>query len=302
MLNQYNRTKLDFMKPILFHNPKAIEESFYVQEDKVPHFYDLLHFHPEYQFTVIVKGSGTVFLGDHIGRFESGDVFIIGPSIPHVFRCDHEYYEGNTEKTAHGISMYFMENSLGDNFFNLPENKPINSLLKLAARGVQIKPVDTEEIKQLMLLLKRMKGPLRLTTFLEILCSFEQADKKALSSIGYIGSAKEEGNDRMNLVFKYIMDNFRGELNLEKAADLSCMTTTAFCRFFKKKTRKTFFEVVAETRIGYSCKLLLKESYSINEIAFSCGYNNISNFNRQFRRIMKITPSLYVEKYGQKGD
>jgi len=284
------------MKPILFHNPKAIEESFYVQEDKVPHFYDRLHFHPEYQATVILKGSGTVFLGDHIGRFQPGDVFLIGPSVPHVFRCDHEYYESDSDLKAHGISMYFMDDSLGKYFFDLPENKSIRVMLDTSLRGLHVRPSKTAGVSKQMQALKKMTGIPRLITFLGIMQEMQHARPKTLCSIGYSGSVRAEDNDRMNLVFKYIMDHFRDELKLEKAADLSCMTTTAFCRFFKKKTRKTFSEVVAETRVGYSCRLLLEGNRTISEIACECGYNNISNFNRQFRRIMKATPTEYTLK------
>jgi AraC-like DNA-binding protein len=147
--------------------------------------------------------------------------------------------------------------------------------------------------------LLKLKGISRLCSFLLLLEKMQRVsgNKNLLSSNGFLGSMKEEDNDRMNLVFKYIMDHFREDVSLEKAADLSCMTSTAFCRFFKKKTRKTFSEVVIETRIGYSCKLLLNESRTISEIAYECGYNNISNFNRQFHRIMQMTPSAYLEKH-----
>ena len=128
------------MKPILFHNPKAIEESFYVQEDRVPHFYDILHYHPEFQLTVIIEGKGSAFVGDKIGRFNPGDVFLLGPNIPHVFRSENEYYKSNNQLSSHSVSVYFNLECLGESFFSLPESFHIKLLLK-KTRHILLKKV-----------------------------------------------------------------------------------------------------------------------------------------------------------------
>ena len=261
------------------------------------YFYDLLHYHPEFQLTLILKGTGNVLLGDYIGRFSPGDVYLIGPNLPHVFRCDNEYYKPENELKVHRISVYFIDNTFGLSFFDLPENHGIRALLKESQRGLKVSGEKAGEIAESIISLSKSVGLLRLTSFLICLDKISNMgeEKVLLSSTGFTG-VKDEENDRMNLVFNYIMNNFTQEIRLETVSDIACMTPTAFCRFFNKKTRKTLTEFVTGTRIGYSCKLLHQEKYSILEIAYQCGYNNISNFNRQFKSMMKCTPSEYIER------
>jgi AraC-like DNA-binding protein len=284
------------MKPILFHNPKEVKASFYVQEDRVPYFYDVLHFHPEFQLTTIVKGSGTVIIGDAIGRFSPGDVFLIGPNIPHVFRCDQEYYEEDSELESMGVSIYFFEDSMGENFFQLPECEGIKELLTLGGRGIKLNGYDNKSISMKIVSIVGMEGMPRLLTFLNLLGEMQskKVTKEVLSSMGYTGIVKVDHKDRMSEVVKYLMENFSSEIKLETVANIACMSPTAFCRYFKRKTRKTISTFIMEIRIGYACKLLLEEKHAISDIAFRCGFNNLSNFNRQFKRKMSVSPSSYV--------
>ena len=287
------------MKPILFHNPKAIKESFHVQEDKVSHFYDSVHFHPEYQLTLILSGSGTAIVGDHVGRFKAGDLFLLGPNLPHVFRCDDEYYEKKSVLKAHCISVYFLHNSFGDHFFKLAENASIDKTLLLAQSGIQFSESFFLKLQEEIKLLLIQKGFTRLIALLEILdkLSVNTKDNKVLASLGFVGAKVSTENDRVGLVMKYIMENYTKEIRLDVASEIACMTSSDFCRFYKKKTRKTFIEFVEETRIGYSCKLLQENSMTILEIAYKCGYKNISNYNRQFKKIMKVTPTEYSYRF-----
>lgn len=285
------------MKSIRFHNPKTIKESFILEEDVQEYFYDILHYHPEFQLTLILKGTGNVLLGDYIGRFSPGEIYLIGPNLPHVFRCDNEYYKPENELKVHRISVYFIDNTFGLSFFDLPENHGIRTLLKESQRGIKVSGAKAGEIADSIISLSKSSGLLRLTSFLICLDQiFSIGDEKGLlSSTGFAG-VKDEDNDRMNLVFNYIMNNFTQEIRLETISDIACMTPTSFCRFFNKKTRKTLTEFVAGTRIGYSCKLLMQQKYSILEIAYQCGFYNISNFNRQFKKNMNCTPSEYLER------
>jgi AraC-like DNA-binding protein len=285
------------MKPILFHNPKAIKESFYLQEDVVPHFYDTLHYHPEFQLTLILKGTGNVLIGDYIGRFKPNEIYCIGPNVSHVFRSDNEFYDPKNKLMSHGISIYFTDTTFGSLFFDLPENKDISGLFKMAQKGLKYFGEHSNVIAEDFYTIKSSTGIVRLTTLL--LCLDKLAknynERETLSSTELF-VANEEDNSRMNLVFNYIMNNFSENLKLETIAEIACMTPTAFCRFFTKKTRKTFTEFVTETRVGYACKLLLQEKYSVAEISYKCGYNNISNFNRQFKRSRGCTPSSYIKR------
>jgi AraC-like DNA-binding protein len=285
------------MKPILFHNPKAIKESFYLQEDVVPHFYDTLHYHPEFQLTLILKGTGNVLIGDYIGRFKPNEIYFIGPNVSHVFRNDNEYYDPKNKLKAHGVSIYFTDITFGSLFFDLPENKDISDLLKIAQKGLKCFGEQSNVIAENFYKIKASSGLVRLTTLLLCLDKLAKNKKeKQILSSTELFVANEEDNSRMNLVFNYIMNNFSKNIKLETVAEIACMTPNAFCRFFNKKTRKTLTEFIAETRVGYACKLLLQEKYSVSEISYKCGYNNISNFNRQFKRSRGCTPSSYLKR------
>src|SRR6476469_1513991 len=108
------------MKILPFKIPKATQESFRLQEDHEFHFYDYLHQHPETQLTLILSSEGKVIAGDYIGTFKPGDVFLIGPNLPHVFRNDSKYYESSATKDAHSVSVFFELQSFGEDFLSMP--------------------------------------------------------------------------------------------------------------------------------------------------------------------------------------
>ncbi|MDI9340959.1 MAG: AraC family transcriptional regulator [Sediminibacterium sp.] len=286
------------MKPTRFHNPKLSRQSFFVMDDLVPYFYDTLHYHPEFQLTLIINGTGYLLLGDYIGRFKPGDIFLIGPNVAHVFKCDNEYYVQKNKLYAHAISVYFKFDSFGEAFFDLPENEGIKKLLKTSLRGIKTSAGHTLNPEKLIKNLNKLHGMERLTTFLLCLDTISKlkSTRLALASEGAELINSEEDNNRMEKVIKYILNNFTKEIKLKTVAEIAHMTPSAFCRFFSKKTRKTLSAFVIETRVGYACKLIIQNKYPIIEIAYKCGYNNISNFNRQFKKITQSTPRDYLKK------
>lgn len=285
------------MKPILFKHSEAIKDPFFVLHERTAHFYDTLHYHPEFQLTLITEGVGTFFIADHIERFGPGDIFIIGPDLPHVFRSDNEYYRKNASLRSEYTSAYFTLSSFGADFFNIPDNAVIKAFLAEASRGMKLNGEAAKRLSPAIHDLFRMKGVKKIAAFLLILDEMASAPKKekqSLSSLGFIGASRQNDNDRMSQVFDYVMENFTKDINLEDVAAKACMTNTAFCRFFKKRTRKTLVQFITEARIGYACKLLLEERYTVSEIAYKSGFKNISNFNRQFKTITGKTPLHYL--------
>lgn len=282
------------MKPILFRNLIAENESFHVQEDVLTHFYDFLHYHPEIQLTIILKSNGTVIVGDKICPFEAGDLFLLGPGLPHVFldKTDPQNSEG-----VHAISIYFKLNSFGDEFFNLPENHLIKELIQKSARGIKFAGEIKQQLPAKIEKLKIKKGTELLIEFFDILNALSKAeDIELVSSVSFMKTKDESESKRIESIFRYVMDNFSREISLEEISAVSAMNVTSFCRFFKQRTRKTFTMFVNEVRIGHACKELLYNNYNINEVAYRCGFNNISNFNRQFKSITGLTPSEYSKK------
>jgi transcriptional regulator GlxA family with amidase domain len=138
----------------------------------------------------------------------------------------------------------------------------------------------------------------KLLIFLQILNEIDiSPNKEFLSSITYQSPQKEVDNQRINATFEFLMKNFEREITLEEVAEIANMTPNAFCRFFKLRTRKTFSDFLNDIRIGHACRMLQNNEKSVLEICISSGFNNVSNFNRQFKRRMKMSPSVYLRQF-----
>lgn len=285
------------MKPLLFRNLIAANESFHIQEDLLVNFYDFLHYHPELQLTLVLKSKGSAVIGDRVIPFEEGDLFLIGPSLPHVFRNERTADNINDQPEVHTISVYFRFNSFGEHFFDLPENYLIKELLQNSCRGIRFMEIEKKSVKGYILELKKKRGTELLITFLQILDNLSKCAKfESLSSLSFMNTKNDSESKRIQDIYTFVMTNFSREINLEEMAEVSKMSVTSFCRFFKQRTRKTFTVFVNEVRIGHACKELLYTDYNINEVAYRCGFNNISYFNRQFKVVTGQTPSEYAKK------
>ena len=284
------------MKALSFKIPKTGETSFNVQVDDVPHFYDRLHFHPELQITLVQKSHGTLFVGDSISTFRPGDLFIIGPNIPHVVKNDHLFYKEENLK-AKSISIFFSKEAFGDTFFELPELTKINDFLNKADKGLRILGGPKIKIAEKILKLVHLKGFESLLMFFSILKDL--ANHKQIETLSRISfSAKNNAlqSEKISRVFQFIMDNYQRPIKLEEAAKITNLSVSAFCRYFKLHTRSTFSRFLNEIRISTACKQLIESEYSVSEICYHVGFNNISNFNRQFKIITGLTPSQYLAK------
>ena len=285
------------MKPILFRNLIAANESFHIQEDLLTNFYDLLHYHSELQLTLVIKSKGSAVIGDKIIPFEEGDLFLLGSGLPHVFRNEQPSNDSPGSLGVHTISVYFRRNSFGEHFFDLPENHRVNDLLQKSCRGIRFPAKETEKVKKHIASLQKKKETDLLITFLQILDVLSTCKSvELLSSLSFMNAKTDSESKRIQDIFTYVMNNFSREISLEEISDVSKMSVTSFCRFFKQRTRKTFTTFVNEVRIGHACKELLYNNYNINEVAYRCGFNNISNFNRQFKLVTGQTPSEYSKK------
>ncbi|WP_347156535.1 AraC family transcriptional regulator [Pontibacter chitinilyticus] len=289
------------MKPVYFKIPKTSGESIRVQYEEQDFFYDNLHFHPEIQLMNIHESSGTRFIGDSIGNFKSGDIFLLGSNLPHVFRNDKKHYEPDAGLKARNTSVFFDAESFGEKFFALPEVYAIQKLLLNSKRGIRVKGDTKRKVAAMVHELLSQQGfekLLQVFAILNVLATSKELE--LLSSVGFDGPQKDTDSKKINDVFTYIMNNFSEEIKLQEAADIANMSINAFCRYFKQHTRKTFSRFLNEIRIGHACRLLIEDKWNIRETAFACGYDNISYFNRQFKEITNYTPSEYVKMHRDK--
>lgn len=281
------------MKTLLKKLVDSPVRSFVVKELIESHFDPTWHFHPHYQLFTVLEGSGTRFIGDNIRLFMPEDTVFLAPNMPHVWRSDH------SEKAhAHGIVVYFTEDFLGKDFFEKPEMYPIKQLFINSQRGLEIvgnmRTLLRNRLVELINL-NSFESVLKLLSILNDLA--HSTDYEYITSANYVNTHKISETERMQKVHEYVMKHFREEISLSALASLVCMSESAFCRYFKNRTNKTFSDFVSEVRIGYACKLLMNKELSVTQIAFESGFNTISNFNRQFKGLMGKSPLQYQKEF-----
>ncbi len=286
------------MKPALQKSPISENQAFEVKYLTAPHFDPNWHFHSEYQLFLVLKGTGTRFVGDHVSTFKQGDLVFTGPNLPHLWQSDHEYFINDKELMTEGIVIYFPEKFLGNDFLHKNEMFRIKQLFSKAQRGMDFFGSSSERAIELIHDFLKVEDFDRLLTLLKLLNLLSQtAEYKLLASEGYSNSLSETETDRMNKVHTYVMKNFREKITLNKVAAIANMSPTSFSRYFKIHANKTFSDFLTEIRIGYSCKLLTSQKMNISQVCYDSGFNTLSNFNRQFKAFTQYNPINYRRKY-----
>ena len=286
------------MLPKLEKIPISFSSSISVKREITPYMNYPWHYHPEFEIIYVKKSYGIRLMGNHIGNFNDGDLVFISPNLPHVWKNDKDFYQGNKKLGVDVYVIHFSEDSLTPGFFDLPEFTNIRSLFALGQQGVLIKAKNSQKISNLIKKVYSSSGIERLTLFFKTLEAFAETDDyELLSSPGYANSINSTDSKRINKVINYLMENYYKENKLEKVADIVNLNKSSFCRYFKSRTHKTYSQFLNEIRIQHACKLLVYKKLSISEICYEVGYNNISHFNRQFKQITRLTASEYAKKY-----
>jgi AraC-like DNA-binding protein len=283
------------MKPtFLVKESKTSESSFIVKYIDIPHFYKDFFYHNEYELLYNIENSGTRCIGDNISRYSNHDLVLVGPNIPHFWHSDEKYIKGYPKVKSKSIVIQFVADFLGNPFLNLPEVSSLKNLLKRADRGIQIRGKEARMIGEKIVLLTGLTGWKKLLLLLEILNLMNEAkDYILLASSNFTESNKIRNEDKISNIFNSIVANHNRDYTLNEAAALANMSISAFCRYFKKNTTKTFSTVLNEIRIGSACRSLIYTEESISQIAYKSGYLNVPYFNRQFRKLKGLTPQEY---------
>ncbi|WP_262247337.1 AraC family transcriptional regulator [Parapedobacter soli] len=273
-----------------FNVPKTNSESFWVDDYKGRTFFSKLHVHPEIQITLIKKATGDVLSGGHYGRFYTGEVYVIGSNIPHVFRSD-----GDVEPTGeNALSIIFKPDFLGEHFLALPECEVLREWLGNTQHCMKIKPADSIEISAAIERAAESWGFDKILHFTKLLHLCVNTAYTVLAP-----NAKKVYNESetktLDKILQFTFSNFKEEVTIDKVADLACMSPASFCRYFKSKTQKTYIQFLNEVRIANACKLLMDRDVTIAESAHQSGYNNLTYFNRKFKYVMNLTPSSYIK-------
>ena len=283
---------------VLQKSPISADRAFECSLLEAPHFDPNWHFHSEYQLFTVMKGTGTRFIGDHVEPFRPGDLVLTGPNLPHLWRSDPEYFDGDKERLTEGVVIYFPEDFFGTRFLEKLEMVQVRQLLARAESGISFRGHTAEKVQKMMLQLLDKKDFDSIVQLLRILDTLaESPEYTVLANPGYSNSLKESDTERMNRVHAYVMKNFREKITLGEVAALANMTPSSFSRYFKTHANKTFSEFLASIRIGYSCKLLLEKKMKITQACYDSGFNTLSNFNRQFKAFTHCSPLAYRNRY-----
>jgi AraC-like DNA-binding protein len=287
------------MKVVHFTIPVAKENAVIVQEDNMPHFYNHLHRHNETQITWIIKGEGTLIAGNYMQTFKAGDLYIIGANQPHVFRNDIAYFTKRRKQAVHALTIFFNPNGFLQSVLQLPETKTIKKFVDATSFGLQAPTNKLQIITSEMLVVKSAKNGYRLSAFIHLLQLL--ADIKnwnTLTSISPENSFSDSEGLRMNSIYQFTLDNYNENIKLKQVADIAFLTPQAFCRYFKKHTRKTYIDFLNEIRINEACKKIVTGNFeSIASIAVDTGFNSTANFCRVFKKVTQQSPLQYRKMY-----
>jgi YesN/AraC family two-component response regulator len=239
------------MKVFPFKIPKPANIGLIYQEDIEILFYDKLHQHDEIQISFIERGSGTLFIGDKICNYTQGSVFVIGSNIPHAFKSDK-----NVAQKSKMLSLFFTKSSFGETFFELDEFAEIDIFFEKSSRGFVLKS-NIDAIIFIFLQMKKVSKIKRFMHFLEILQLLAISETTPLSSFVYQKIYSDMEGKRMRTIFEYTLENYHQKITLQEVANKANMTKNAFCKYFKNRTNKTYFNFLNEIRIENASKLIM---------------------------------------------
>jgi len=236
----------------------------------------LWHYHPEYELTLILKGSGKRVVGDSHAYFSAGDLVLLGPNLPHTWV---------SESPSAAVVIQFTEEFIAP-LIQYSECERIRRLLARASQGIHFprKAAIQRAIEQL----PANKGVARITGLLDVLQTLSGGVPLASPYFQPVIGKKSEG--RINKVFRYIHQHFSEEVPLARVASLINLSESAFCKFFKRATGKTFSDYMADIRIGHACQLLSESDETISGIAWRSGFESLTYFNRVFLKKKGIRP------------
>jgi len=247
------------------------------------------HHHPEYELNVVTYFEGTRIVGDSIENVKGADMVLVGPSIYHSWEAPDNF-------KSHVITIQFSQELFNTSFVKRKLFKPIKDLLDLSSRGILFSKETQQKVRPKIDLLAEKKEFDSVIEFLSILYDLALAkDNRLLSSPNFSTEEYEIKSRRIKKVYQYISANYQNKIRIDDVAALINMTNSSFCHFFKRRTQKSFVDFLNDMRVAEAARMLIETTHTISEISYNCGFNNISNFNRIFKKRKGITPSEFRE-------
>ncbi|WP_234998023.1 AraC family transcriptional regulator [Parabacteroides sp. Marseille-P3160] len=258
------------------------------------------HFHREYEIIYVKESFGERFVGDNMEYYQAGDLILIGSNLPHYMRSNELFYKGDPELRVKGAVIQFSADFMSWAIGHYADFIHIKTLLEKAGRGIHFPYPENKEIIPFIEELPAAKGFDRIVGLLFLLDKMAKFHpKRLLCSPRFSDKLSEVSDSRIEKLLSYLNYHYTENLRLDNVASIMFMNTSAFCRYFKQKTGKSYVNYVQELRIGYACKLLLSTSYDISQISIECGFNTICHFNKVFKHRTGLVPSEYKKLFMQ---
>jgi AraC-like DNA-binding protein len=270
--------------------------SFVYQVKREPAFGAFWHYHPEYQLTLVLRGQGKRFVGDHVSPFRAGDLVLTGPNLPHMWCSSRPPGRGGRPHEA--VMIQFPETIFGGRFLELPEMAPVRRLLERSTQGIRFGDAVRRAVAPRVMRMGRERGLPRLIELMEILRLLSQAAADGtLASRVFAPPVRSSDRDRIDRICRYAAEHSAGPVPLSRAAAAAHMSVPAFTRLFKRCTGRTFVEYLTELRVGSACRQLVETDRTVTEVCFAAGFNNVSTFNRRFRELKGMTPRGFRRQF-----
>jgi len=273
--------------------PLSPEDSFLVFDRTKDEFDFPVHFHPEYELNFVSNGKGVNrVVGDSIEEIDDIELVLVGPNLHHGWlnnKC--------TSKEIREITIQFHDNLFHQELLSRKIMKPIKEMFDRSVHGILFSRKASVDIFDRIVNLSKLDSMDYFLELTSILHDLANSRNQRLLSNYTTNRDSFENSDKIKKIYEYVQENFDKKITLAEASELVNMSQVSFNRFMKKRTGKTFVDYVNDVRIGYASIRLIEKDVSISEIAFNCGFNNIANFNRVFKKSKNCTPSQYKNDF-----
>ncbi len=250
------------------------------------------HSHPEYELHLVVATRGKAFVGDYIGEFSPGSLFLTGPHLPHNWITDEVTDPKPVE--IRDMLVQFSQESVDQLAVAFPEFREMDAMFEMSKSGIEFTGFNPTFAKGHLERIRSTRGAERIVAFLRFLVRVnEHAEKRALSVAGMIQPEGNSKQARIAEVVDYISQHYSEDISIDMAANMAGMSPAAFSRNFQRFTGNKFVEFVNRIRISQACSMLYSTDDQVSAICFSVGFQNLANFNRQFLKMKDMTPSEY---------
>lgn len=275
------------MKPLLEQIAIGEEQSIVAFRYNKANFETPWHFHPQHELTLIESSKGTKFVGDYVGSYEAGELVLMKSYLPHSWK---NYPDGD----GHSISTVVQWNN--GLIPPLPEMKAITQMMDLSSRGIIYHKDDIDPIISSILGLTKLSGTALVLGHIDILAQLTQCRYETLSASSFDHSFSSTHEKRMALIHEYVAEHYSSKVKLIDIADIVGMTEQSFSRFYRKMMGQSFFKFLGVYRINIACRMLIDTDWPVSRIGYSCGYESIPFFYKQFKQLKGVSPLKYRVK------